>query len=64
MAFKSYESKQSYSLESPEAMLHDIRSKKIEGPLATQADIWREYQRAYTTEQDVAINLPMTVPQK
>lgn len=58
MAFKIPQQKKSYSLDSPEAMLHDIRSKRIEGPLATQADIWRDYQQSFYNHGDVAINLP------
>lgn len=39
-------------------MLHDIRSKKIEGPLARQADIWREYTDKAESLSDIAIRLP------
>ena len=42
MAFKSrLETK--FSFESPEALLHDLRANKIQGPLSHQADMWRNY---------------------
>ena len=57
MAFKKTGSTR-LSVDSPESMLHDIRSKKIEGPLARQADIWREYTDKAIDKSDVAIRLP------
>jgi len=44
--------------DSPEAMLHDIRNKKIAGPMASQADIWREYVANNLQSKDVAIRMP------
>jgi hypothetical protein len=57
MAFKK-RSTSNIAVTSPEGMLHDIRSKKIEGPLARQADIWREYTDTSLDLPDVAIRLP------
>lgn len=57
MAFKKTTTT-TLSINSPESMLHDIRSKKIEGPLARQADVWREYTDKALNESDVAIRLP------
>lgn len=57
MAFKKT-STATLSVSSPESMLHDIRSKKIEGPLARQADVWREYTDKALDQSDVAIRLP------
>lgn len=57
MAFKKRNSSKNVS-DSPEAMLHDIRNKKIAGPMASQADIWREYAAKYLNVKDVAIRMP------
>jgi hypothetical protein len=43
---------------SPEAMLQDIRTKKIPGPMASQADVWREYVEKHLNSSDVAIRMP------
>lgn len=59
MAFKPMNSSNTeLSLDSPETMLHDIRSKKIAGALAPQADVWREYVENALEKSDVAIRLP------
>ena len=46
------------SVESPEALLRDLRSKTIPGPLAHQADLWRAYQDKALNAPDVALQLP------
>ena len=57
MAFKKIV-RPTLSVSTPESMLHDIRTKKIEGPLARQADVWREYVDTALELPDVAIRLP------
>jgi len=57
MAFKKL-NKGGASLESPESLLHDLRSKKIKGPLAHQADMWRSYVSDAIYTKDVALQLP------
>src|SRR5690554_6713286 len=57
MAFKKIV-RPTLSVSTPESMLHDIRTKKIEGPLARQADVWREYVDKALELSDVAIRLP------
>lgn len=57
MAFKIPKSSQ-ISLESPEALFRDIKTKRVHGPLADQADIWREYQVKALAASDVALQLP------
>jgi Type III restriction enzyme, res subunit/Helicase C-terminal domain len=46
------------STESPEALLRDLRSRKIPGLLAHQADVLREYVEKTLTHPDVAFQLP------
>lgn len=46
------------SLESPEALIRDIRTKKIPGLLSQQADLLREYTAKAVSESDVALQLP------
>lgn len=57
MAFKKM-NKGSASLDSPESLLHDLRTKKIKGPLAHQADMWRSYTNKAINTKDVALQLP------
>ncbi|KPZ26155.1 Helicase c2 [Pseudomonas coronafaciens pv. zizaniae] len=57
MAFKKIV-RQTLSVTTPESMLHDIRTKQIEGPLARQADVWRDYVENALNLPDVAIRLP------
>ena len=57
MAFKKM-NKGSASLDSPESLLHDLRTKKIKGPLAHQADMWRSYTDKAINTKDVALQLP------
>ena len=57
MAFKKL-NKGSASLETPESLLHDLRTKKIKGPLAHQADMWRSYTNDALKAKDVALQLP------
>jgi DEAD/DEAH box helicase/Helicase C-terminal domain len=47
------------SLDSPEALFRDIKTKKVRGPLADQADLWREYQDKALTKSDIALRLPI-----
>ncbi|MEP1075183.1 DEAD/DEAH box helicase [Leptolyngbya sp. PL-A3] len=58
MAFKK--TKQSnLSLESPEALFRDLRNRKVQGLLAHQADLLREYSHEeFLDAQDVALQLP------
>lgn len=46
------------SLESPESLFRDIKIKKVHGPLADQADLWRIYQEKALDTPDVALQLP------
>lgn len=46
------------SLESPESLFRDIKTKKVHGPLADQADLWRLYQETAVNKPDVALQLP------
>ena len=58
MAFKTIKSA-TISVESPETLLRDLRSKTIPGPLAHQADLWRAYQDLKVLNApDVALQLP------
>lgn len=58
MAFKKIQKAGNASLESPESLLHDLRTKKIQGPLAHQADMWRSYTEKALNVKDVALQLP------
>ena len=42
----------------PEDLFRDLRNRKIEGLLAHQADILRDYERSSIEESDVALQLP------
>ena len=46
------------STESPEALFRDLRTRKVAGLLAHQADILREYSQTAVLEPDVAFELP------
>ncbi|GAB4161480.1 MAG: DEAD/DEAH box helicase [Candidatus Promineifilaceae bacterium] len=46
------------STESPEALFRDLRTRKVPGLLAHQADILREYTQNAMSEPDVAFELP------
>src|SRR5258706_15675214 len=46
------------SVDSPESLFRDIKIKKVKGPLADQADLWREYQERALDLSDVALQLP------
>src|ERR1700691_4161186 len=39
-------------------MFRDIKTKKVKGPLADQADLWRAYQQEALDLPDVALQLP------
>jgi len=56
MAFKPTASS-GLSLESPEALFRDIRTKTIPGLLSQQADLLREYMKQAVAEPDVALQL-------
>lgn len=58
MAFKKIQKSGSASLDSPESLLHDLRTKKIQGPLAHQADMWRSYTEKGLQVKDIALQLP------
>ncbi len=47
------------SVDSPESLFRDIKAKKIPGPLADQADLWRAYQDQALDVTDVALQLPI-----
>jgi hypothetical protein len=57
MAFK-FKQGNALSLESPESMFADIKTKRIPGILSQQADILREYHEKYVNKRDLAIQLP------
>jgi len=57
MAFKTVVAS-ALSLESPEALFRDIRTKKIPGLLSQQADLLREYTTKAVDKPDVALQLP------
>ncbi|MGB3511741.1 MAG: DEAD/DEAH box helicase, partial [Microcoleaceae cyanobacterium] len=57
MAFKKTRHS-SISTETPEALYRDLRNRKIEGLIAHQADILREYQKLALDKSDVALQLP------
>lgn len=57
MAFKLTKTS-TLSLDTPETLFRDIKSKKVHGPLADQADLWRVYQETALDYQDVALQLP------
>lgn len=58
MAFKKIRQK-SISAETPEALLRDLKNRKVEGLLSHQADIIREYcKEIVLNKSDVAIQLP------
>ena len=46
------------SLDTPESLFRDIKTKKVHGPLADQADLWRIYQETALDAPDVALQLP------
>lgn len=57
MAFKISKGR-SPGPESPEILLRDLKTKKIAGPLADQADLWRAYQDDAINSPDIALHLP------
>lgn len=57
MAFKLTKTS-ALSIESPESLFRDIKTKKVHGPLADQADLWRVYQEKALDLPDVALQLP------
>lgn len=58
MAFKKA-AHSSISVETIESMYRDYKNRQIGGPLAHQADLWREYQQKQVLESpDVALQLP------
>ncbi len=57
MAFKKNRVSQ-VTIETPEALLHDLRSKKIKAPFSHQADMWRRYVEKALEKSDVALQLP------
>ena len=57
MAFKPVQRRAS-APESPEALLSDLRNRKIQGLLAHQADVLRDYLKSAVDAPDVAFQLP------
>jgi tetratricopeptide (TPR) repeat protein len=57
MAFKKIRTSK-VAIETPEALLHDLRAKTIKGPISHQADMWRNYLDKALEESDVALQLP------
>jgi hypothetical protein len=57
MAFKKV-AHSSISVETIESMYRDYKNRQIGGPLAHQADLWREYQKQVLESSDVALQLP------
>lgn len=56
MAFKTLKTP-TVSLESPESLFHDLRSRKIKGLLSQQADLLRKYHSEAVEQSDVALQL-------
>src|SRR5437899_270714 len=48
----------SVSVETPEALFHDLRNRRIQGLLAHQADILRAYHNEALDAADIALQLP------
>jgi replicative superfamily II helicase len=48
----------SAAVDSPEALIADLRTKKIPGLLSHQADVLREYLEKAVNLPDVALQLP------
>jgi len=46
------------TFDTPEALLHDLRGKKIKAPFAHQADMWRRYLDEGLDKSNVALQLP------
>ena len=57
MAFKKLRTSK-VAIETPEALLHDLRAKTIKGPISHQADMWRNYLDEALEKSDVALQLP------
>jgi hypothetical protein len=57
LAFKSVH-RGSTPPESPEALFRDLRNRRVQGLLAHQADVLREYHGSAKDEPDVALQLP------
>lgn len=57
MAFKKISTTTS-TIDTPESLLHDLRGKKIKGPLSHQADMWRKYLSEGVDKEDIALELP------
>lgn len=49
---------QTFSTDSPEALFRDLRTRKVAGLLAHQADILRDYSQNAVDKSDVAFELP------
>ncbi len=58
MPFKISNKASALSTESPEALFRDLRSRKVQGLLAHQADVLREYVEKALNKPDVAFQLP------
>jgi hypothetical protein len=56
MAFKTLKTP-TVSLDSPESLFHDLRSRKIKGLLSQQADLLRKYNAEAADQPDVALQL-------
>jgi superfamily II DNA or RNA helicase len=56
MAFK-IPSKSKTSIKDPEALFRDLRDRTVEGLLAQQADMLREYMK-HIDKRDIALELP------
>ena len=57
MAFKKTRIKK-VIIDTPEALLHDLRAKTIKGPISHQADMWRKYLEEGLDKSDIALQLP------
>ncbi len=58
MSFKISNKGSALSTESPEALFRDLRSRKVPGLLAHQADVLRDYVETALDKPDVAFQLP------
>ena len=57
MAFKTG-TRSGLSLESPESLFSDIKTKQISSPWVGQADVWRDYVNNAQQQRDVAFQIP------
>ncbi len=57
MAFRKIPNKHTVA-NTPEELLNDLKTRKIKGLIAHQADILRAYHEQHDKESDIALQLP------